>query len=75
LLAGKYVYTQIWPKNPLSAKDTQQLRESQQQLLQHLADLDERYESGQLDEPSYTRERTRRKKQLVELTALLYKNS
>lgn len=73
LLAGKRAYTQICPKHSISANDVRQLREARQRLLQTLAELDEKYESGRLDKQAYTIERTRRKQQLVELTALCKK--
>ncbi|MCP4405477.1 MAG: hypothetical protein GY801_50270 [bacterium] len=70
LLAGKRAYTQIWRKNSMSAKDAQQFREARQRALQELAELDEKYESGQLGNPGYMFARKRRKQQLVELTVL-----
>jgi hypothetical protein len=70
LLAGKHAYTQIWRKHSMSAKNAQQFRKARQRALQELAELDEKYESGQLAEHAYTLERTRRKQQLVELTVL-----
>jgi len=69
LLAGKHVYRRLW-RNSMSARDAQQLRETRRRALQELAALDETYASGQLDAQLYTRERTRRKRRLVELTTL-----
>ena len=70
LLAGKHAYTHIWQKRSLSAKDVQQLREMRQRLLRQVADLDEKYEAGRIDEQRYKQERAQRIQQLVELTVL-----
>ena len=70
LLAGKHVYTQIWRKHSIPAKDAQQLREMRRRLLHALVELDEKYESGQLDKQRYVSERARCKQELVELTLL-----